>query len=152
MLARIVQRRGHAIDRHQVHRGASPDLIGDAVQGAGELGFSEAGRHAGDAHEPATQQPADALRRLVGTPTRVFEETPQQLAPRPRGRTLGRPPRPAPSVMRLAIIHPPDGAIPTVPYSSIPHLNGVLKQHGHVVLACDAGLELIHHVLVQERL
>ena len=57
-----------------------------------------------------------------------------------------------PWFMRLAIIHPPDGAIPTVPYSSIPHLNGVLKQHGHTVLACDAGLELVWHVLDQKRL
>ncbi len=54
--------------------------------------------------------------------------------------------------MRITFIHPPDGAIPTAPYSSIPHLTGVLKQHGHEVLACDASLETLLHILDQRKL
>ncbi len=49
--------------------------------------------------------------------------------------------------MRVALIHPPDGIIPTVPCTSIPVLAGVLKNHGHEVLAYDAGLAVARETL-----
>ncbi len=54
--------------------------------------------------------------------------------------------------MRITFVHPPDGAIPTAPYSSIPHLTGVLKAHGHEVLACDASLETLLGMLDRKKL
>ena len=60
-------------------------------------------------------------------------------------------PQTSPS-MRITLVHPPDGAIPTAPYSSIPHLTGVLKQHGHEVPALDASLETLLFMLDRERL
>ena len=54
--------------------------------------------------------------------------------------------------MRITLIHPPDGAIPTAPYASIPHLTGALQANGHEVLACDASLEILLRILDRRRL
>jgi radical SAM superfamily enzyme YgiQ (UPF0313 family) len=54
--------------------------------------------------------------------------------------------------MRILLVHPPDGMLPTVPYASMGTLTGVLKAAGHEVIVRDVSLEVIRHLLVRERL
>jgi radical SAM superfamily enzyme YgiQ (UPF0313 family) len=54
--------------------------------------------------------------------------------------------------MRILLIHPPDGMLPTVPYASMGTLSGVLMAAGHDVLVRDVSLEVIRTLLVREHL
>lgn len=54
--------------------------------------------------------------------------------------------------MRVTLIQPPDGTLPTAPYSSIPALTGVLAEHGHQLEGLDANLEATLWLLDQGRL
>ncbi|HEX6881766.1 MAG TPA: radical SAM protein [Planctomycetota bacterium] len=54
--------------------------------------------------------------------------------------------------MRILLLHPPDGMLPTVPYSSMGTLTGCLKAAGHEVIVRDISLEVIRALLVQERM
>jgi hypothetical protein len=54
--------------------------------------------------------------------------------------------------MRITLIHPPDGMLPTVPYASMPCLTACLAEHGHEVRVRDVNLELFDALLTRERL
>jgi len=54
--------------------------------------------------------------------------------------------------MRILLIHPPDGMLPTVPYASMGTLTGCLRAAGHEVVVRDVSLEVLKAVMVQERL
>lgn len=54
--------------------------------------------------------------------------------------------------MRVTLIQPPDGNLPTAPYSSIAALTGVLAEHGHQLDGLDVNLETTLWLLDQERL
>jgi hypothetical protein len=54
--------------------------------------------------------------------------------------------------MRILLLHPPDGMLPTVPYASMGTLTGCLKAAGHEVIVRDISLEVIRALLVRERL
>ncbi|GJM21662.1 MAG: hypothetical protein DHS20C15_15770 [Planctomycetota bacterium] len=54
--------------------------------------------------------------------------------------------------MRISLIHPPDGMLPTVPYASVPALTACLRKAGHEVLVRDVNLDLLPHLLNTERL
>jgi radical SAM superfamily enzyme YgiQ (UPF0313 family) len=54
--------------------------------------------------------------------------------------------------MRILLLHPPDGMLPTVPYASMGTLTGCLKAAGHEVLVRDVSLEVLREILQQEHL
>jgi anaerobic magnesium-protoporphyrin IX monomethyl ester cyclase len=54
--------------------------------------------------------------------------------------------------MRVTLIQPPDGNLPTAPYSSIAALTGVLAAHGHQLDGLDVNLETTLWLLDQKRL
>jgi hypothetical protein len=49
--------------------------------------------------------------------------------------------------MRITLIHPPDGMLPTVPYASMPTLTACLAARGHEVTVRDVNLELLPRLL-----
>ncbi|MGH7151013.1 MAG: B12-binding domain-containing radical SAM protein, partial [Planctomycetota bacterium] len=54
--------------------------------------------------------------------------------------------------MRIALLHPPDGMVPAVPYASLGTLNGCLRAAGHEVILVDACLEVFLALHARERL
>ena len=54
--------------------------------------------------------------------------------------------------MRITLIHPPDGMLPTVPYASMPTLTACLGAAGHQVTVRDVNLEILRPLLRRERL
>jgi radical SAM superfamily enzyme YgiQ (UPF0313 family) len=54
--------------------------------------------------------------------------------------------------MRITLIHPPDGMLPTVPYASMPCLTSCLAEHGHEVSVRDVNLELFDTLLQRDKL
>ena len=54
--------------------------------------------------------------------------------------------------MRITLIHPPDGMMPTVPYASMPTLTACLAARGHDVTVRDVNLEILPRLLERHRL
>lgn len=54
--------------------------------------------------------------------------------------------------MRVSLIYPPDGMLPSVPFASLPAVAACLREHGHEVTIHDLNLELTFDILRREKL
>jgi len=54
--------------------------------------------------------------------------------------------------MRITLIHPPDGMLPTLPYASLPALTACLRKAGHEVTIRDVNLDLVPRIFDSQRL
>ncbi|GJM21660.1 MAG: hypothetical protein DHS20C15_15750 [Planctomycetota bacterium] len=54
--------------------------------------------------------------------------------------------------MRITLIHPPDGMLPTLPYASLPALTACLRKAGHEVTIRDVNLDLVPRIFDSDRL
>ncbi len=54
--------------------------------------------------------------------------------------------------MKVLLIYPPDGGIPSAPYASLPTLAPCLKEAGHEVVLRDVNLEVFYELMNKETL